>query len=240
MSSLSSAGSSGGGGSGGGGGGLSLVADEASLARRVAAGDGYECTQLYLGLLGRLRQQGKHDEAENVGLRGARALVAAGQPSNAKHLALKVLESLGDRNAPMANDAANCALVVGLVDAFDTAIEKGKAPHSSSSSSSSGGGGGGGGGGDAADAASDAASTAVAVAAEAAEQKMVVCKEACKLVGPAYAPLHGVRARGLAASGKLAEAAKHFALAGPAAVEPYAALLSKWAVRQSVSQSVHQ
>ena len=183
-----------------------LVGDEAVLEKRVAAGDGYECTQLYLGLIGRLRQAGKAGEAEAVGARGARALIAAGQAPNATHVAVKVIESLSDRDAPM--DAPTCALLTGLVTAFDEggASEKERA----------GGGGSDGGNGGA--------------AGGAAEQKLAVCKEACKLAGPAYAPLHAIRAEALAQAGRHAEAAKHFALAGPAAVGPYASLLVAWAV----------
>ena len=53
--------------------GSQLAADESELEERVAAGDGYECTQLYIGLIGRLHTAGKFEEANGVGVRGVRA-----------------------------------------------------------------------------------------------------------------------------------------------------------------------
>lgn len=40
------------------------VDDEKELERRVAVGDAYEVSQMYIGHMARLRQSGKSDESE--------------------------------------------------------------------------------------------------------------------------------------------------------------------------------
>mmetsp|Transcript_46321 Transcript_46321/g.104606 ORF Transcript_46321/g.104606 Transcript_46321/m.104606 type:complete len:322 (+) Transcript_46321:65-1030(+) len=180
------------------------VDNEAELERRVAIGDAYEASQLYLSQMGRLRQQGRFVEAEDVGIRGSVALVREGNASMATPLALKVVESLTARKAPV--DEETCGRLSRLVAAFD------KLPGAT----------------DAADAADSAGQKLLVSGAALKFASSQASPQASPPPPPrALLALHGARASDLAAAGRYGEAAKHYARADQP--EQYAALVKRWA-----------